>query len=510
MAGEWFAEGFDQAGHQAAARGPEALGRTGPRTDVPGRGGGGAAARKRRVAWLATALSLGFVLLGTGAVFAGAASVSGEKPVPPAPVPSVTQAPPRAVPTAIPAPAIVHTCSVADRAADARLGDLHGYVMDAGSGEVLFDQQGSVPAAPAGVLKVLTAAAALEALGPDFRLTTRVVEGVAPGSIVLVGGGDATLSRLPAGQASFYPSAPKIGDLAAQTIQAWSAAHPDVQIDKVILDATYWDPADRWEPSWDRSAISGGYQAEVTALQVDGDRNDPRVGRSPRSTDPVGRAGDAFMAALRFADTASVIADEVTIDTGSATGSTAELASVSSQPVRKLVPQMLELNDNTLAEMLARVVSKAQGLDGSSGSLSNAIPGALTGLGLDGHDLVVRDGSGLSDRNAVRPEYVAKLMAAAMKGEGSLEILYDALSVAGSGAMADRFSGDNAIARGNVTAQPGSIDSARTLAGIVSAEDGSALAFGFYAIGEVESDAEPAIDTLTTAVFRCGDNLASF
>ena len=36
------------------------------------------------------------------------------------------------------------------------------------------------------------------------------------------------------------------------------------------------------------------------------------------------------------------------------------------------------------------------------------------------------------------------------------------------------------------------------------------FAFAFYAIGEgIGSDARAALDTLTTAVYKCGDNLSN-
>lgn len=64
---------------------------------------------------------------------------------------------------------------------------------------------------------MLTAAAALAVLGADFRASTRVVAGAEPGTIVLVGGGDLTLSRLPSGQEPVYTGAAHLDDLAAKT-----------------------------------------------------------------------------------------------------------------------------------------------------------------------------------------------------------------------------------------------------------------------------------------------------
>ncbi|WP_345714084.1 D-alanyl-D-alanine carboxypeptidase, partial [Kineococcus glutinatus] len=67
-------------------------------------------------------------------------------------------------------------------------------VVDATTGEALLDVGAGAARVPASTAKVLTAAAALRALGPQNRLRTRVVTGTAPGEVVLVGAGDVLLA----------------------------------------------------------------------------------------------------------------------------------------------------------------------------------------------------------------------------------------------------------------------------------------------------------------------------
>jgi D-alanyl-D-alanine carboxypeptidase/D-alanyl-D-alanine-endopeptidase (penicillin-binding protein 4) len=318
---------------------------------------------------------------------------------------------------------------------------------------------------------------------------------------VLVGGGDATISALPVGSESFYKGAPKMIDLATQVM----AARGGEPVTEVVLDASYWNSADRWDPAWKRTEQTIGYHSEVTALQVDGDRADPTKSTSPRSTDPIGRAGAAFIAALAEAGNTG----DVAVTEGTAV-STTVLGEVKSQPLSVLINQMLLVSDNTLAEMIARVTSKASGLDGSAASLQQAIPSALTIYGVDVAGIVIKDGSGLSEFNSVPPSYVAQLMIKVLQGGQNLNFVYAGLPVAGkSGSLASRFSGANAIARGAVVAKTGWIDTAYSLAGIVTAADTTPLTFAFYAIGDVSNDAKEALDTLTTAVFSCGDNLSN-
>lgn len=461
-------------------------------------GGIGALIRKHPTAWLASALAVAFLLLGTAAVFAGVAAGSSGAGVPEA---SQSAAPPRPQPSAFPLASRLRTCSVTGAAANPALGSLAGSVVNANTGEVLLDRGGTTPQRTASVLKVLTAAAAVLVLGPDAQLSTRVIDGSSPGTIVLVGGGDPTLATT---SNSYYQGAPLIADLAEAAIDRYEQLHPGVPITSIVLDATMWSTGDAWDPNWPASERTQGYQAYVTALMVDGDRADPTEAVSPRSTDPVTRAGQAFAAAADLED--------VSFSTGSAVGSTV-LAEVKSQPVRVLLDQMLKDSDNTLAENLARVVSKTAGLSGAAASLQQAITGALNRTELPATTgSVIKDGSGLSDANAVSPQYVAELMVAIRANALGLKVVYDTLPVAGqSGDLADRFTGANAVAAGRVVAKPGWIDSQRSLAGIMDAADGTPLAFAFYAINTdgIPYEARAALDDLTTAVFNCGDNLSN-
>lgn len=455
-------------------------------------------------AWMFSALAVIFLLMGTGAVFAGVAVGSGEAvaAVPTSQAP--TQEPPRPVPTTLVAAAPLRTCSIAALTQDPRLLQFAGSVMNASSGEVLFDRSATVGAPPASVLKVLTAAAALATIGPDFQMSTRVFEGSAPGSVVLVGGGDPTLSALPPGVESFYKGAPKMADLASQTLAKWNETHgADDPITSVILDAGYWNPVDKWDPSWERSEQTEGYHSEVTALMVDGDRANAQKSTSPRGNDPIAKAGNAFVSALG-------LGHPVGISTGSALAGKPLLAEVKSQPIKVLLAQMLPSSDNTLGEMIARVVSKETNGGGSAASLGTIIPGALARYGLDTTGVSIRDGSGLSADNLIPPLFVAQLMVKVLGGEQGLNVLYDALPVAGkSGTLASRFSGANSIARGAVNAKTGWIKSSRTLAGVIHAADGTPLTFAFYALGPVKADAMVALDTVTTGAYTCGNNLSN-
>ncbi|MET3636864.1 D-alanyl-D-alanine carboxypeptidase/D-alanyl-D-alanine endopeptidase [Curtobacterium oceanosedimentum] len=486
---------------------------------VPARLRGAASSLRRSVArrpvpWIAGGL-VGVLVLGSGASFAVAAATmpshpsaatasattaaqSGTPRASATPTATPT-ADARAVPEAPAGPTALRTCTIDAAASAAGLGSFEGFVMDAASGETLFSRNGEEAAQTGSVMKTLTSATALAVLGGDHRIPTTVTrEG--DGTVALVGHGDATLS---AGNGTVYPGAPTLAQLAQQV----KAALGDAPVTTIVADDSYWDDADAWDPTWPESERTIGYQPRVTALMVDGDRANPAAATSPRSTDPVGRAGAAFRTALANAGVVGAGSAQVV---QRATTSTDQIASVSSQPVSTLIGQMIPNSDNTLAEMLARVSSKESGAGGSAASLTGVYQKALAGYGVDPTGITIKDGSGESAANAVSPSFVAHLMVAVAAGEKGLGVLSESLPVAGvSGTLASRFTGDNAVARGKVHAKTGWIDSANTLGGYIDAADGRRLTFAFYAIGSSRAAALPALDAVTAATFRCGGNLTS-
>ena len=418
------------------------------------------------------------------------------------PTPTSTQADPSQSQSASPSASASsgRMCSVAEQAADPLLGSMQAVVMNANTDEVLLDRGATTPAATASALKVLTAAAALATLGPNYRVDTRVYsDPTNPGVVYLVGGGDPTLSRTAPGTQSVYKDAPKLSSLASSV----NSRLAGTQIKQIVVDASLF-AGSTWEPTWERSEQTQGYMSEVSALQVDGDRDNPSQETSKRSTTPAKRAGAWFKKAL------GSIAATATVVEGKTPASATEVAKVQSAPISNWITHMLLVSDNTQAEALARLVSLDQGYDGSFGSIDAAIKKALAVTGVDSTGLVLKDGSGLSAMNAVPPIYFAKLFKVIMAGQHDFNWVMQGLPVAGeSGSLADRFKGDYVDADGKIAAKTGWIKHGYTLAGVISAKDGTKLTFAIYALGNVTDKAKLAIDALATGFYRCGDQLSN-
>ncbi|HEX8864816.1 MAG TPA: D-alanyl-D-alanine carboxypeptidase, partial [Lentzea sp.] len=146
--------------------------------------------------------------------FGGPAAVETKPPAAPAQVQPLVKAVTAGAPA--PTPGGVKS-ALTGPAGNASLGTLTGSVVDPASGAALWQQGDTTAATPASSLKILTAAAALLSLDKTEQLSTKVVQGAEPGTVVIVGGGDPTISGTPG--SSVYPGAATLDDLVNQVKQ---------------------------------------------------------------------------------------------------------------------------------------------------------------------------------------------------------------------------------------------------------------------------------------------------
>ncbi len=433
----------------------------------------------------------GVVLAGRGdGVDRAAPAVSAS----PTPSPLVTPSPVLAVPPAgVPPTAAGVARTLAGPLADDRLGArVSATVLDAGTGQVLLDRGAATSVTPASTAKLATSVALLSVADPDQRLTTRVVAGARPGDLVLVGGGDATLSAAPAGRPTVYEGAARMTTLAALAKRA--GAGP---VRRVVVDSSLFaGPA--LAPSWNPADVGGGYIAPITATMVDAGRQD---GLRARSGAPDLEAGRALAAALG--------APKVPVIRGRAPAGATTLAEVDSLPVPRLIEQMLLASDNVLAEVLARQVAIAEGQPASFAGAAAATRQVLARLGMPAGDRLL-DGSGLSGQDRVTPALLAGLLrAAADADEPRLHALVPGLPVSGYlGTLDERYrTGPAAVAAGQVRAKTGTLDGVSSLAGLVRGRDGRLLVFAVVAdrvrVGGT-LPAEAALDEVAAALTTCG------
>jgi serine-type D-Ala-D-Ala carboxypeptidase/endopeptidase (penicillin-binding protein 4) len=372
-------------------------------------------------------------------------------------------------------------------------------VADAATGQLLFDHLGADVEVPASTAKLAVAVAALQVLGPDDRLKTRVVAGPSPGAIVLVGGGDPTLAG-PAAIGPFspgYPAPASLTDLATQTaaqLHAQGITSVSLGYDASLFGGPQM--AVGWKPLY----YTEGDVAPVTALEVDEGRAD--LAKPARSADPAGVAAQQFAALLTAHGLTVGDPESVRARAGAPT-----IASVLSPPVSALVQRMLGRSDNDLAEALSRRVALAVGGQPTFAGGVRAVKSALLGLGVTGFAMV--DASGLSPSDRVTPTALVQVLRLVVApGHPQLAAILDGLPVAGfSGTLGARFTGSAAAGAGVVRAKTGTLNGVAALAGYLVDTAGDTLVFAALANGVKPTAAaitDAALDRIAAGLASCG------
>jgi serine-type D-Ala-D-Ala carboxypeptidase/endopeptidase (penicillin-binding protein 4) len=376
-------------------------------------------------------------------------------------------------------------------------------VIDVRTGQPLFSTGATALVPPASTAKLLTAAAALSALGPAAVLTTSVLPGATPAQIVLVGGGDPTLAGAAPDPAGTYPVAASLAGLAKATAKALAGRSVTVQYDESLYSGP--TAADGWKPSY----FTAGNVSPVSSLEVDEGRSPPvGNGAAPlsRSADPAKAAAQEF-ATLLSHDGVKVTG---TVGPGVAAAGAKALAKVTSAPISALVERMLRISDNDLAESLARQVALKKHLPATFAGAAAAVAQVDAKLGVDASTLHMVDGSGLSTSDTLQAADLVDLVrAAALPAHPELRGLLAGLPVAGFlGTLSTRFvTSATSAGIGVVRAKTGTLTHVSSLAGVVVDADGRQLAFAIVA-GHVPSlsplDAEAALDRVAATLAACG------
>ncbi|WP_225097223.1 D-alanyl-D-alanine carboxypeptidase/D-alanyl-D-alanine-endopeptidase [Streptomyces sp. CoH27] len=392
------------------------------------------------------------------------------------------------------------------------LGDGHAAaVVDLTTGKRLYGSDDGEALTPASTTKIATAVAALSALGPDHRFTTRAALEPGTGDLVLVGGGDPTLTaHKEAGGTSRASEVERGGEaerggetesggswaslrqLAADTAQALTKRG----IHKVTLsyDATLFTG-----PAVHPIGVNDNL-APVSALTADEGRTDDSTsGPAPRVSDPAADAAGKFAAFLKSAGITTTPPGPAKASTRAQT-----LATVSSPPLSDVVERMLTNSDNDIAETLARQTALTSGQPGSFDGGARAISARLTKLGLPMAGASFHDGSGLDRADRLTADLLTGLLVTAGDpGRPGLRPVLTGLPIAGfTGTLTSRYSNG---AAGVVRAKTGTLTGVNALAGTVVDADGRPLAFAFLASGTTDpQEAQAALDRAATALAGCG------
>jgi D-alanyl-D-alanine carboxypeptidase/D-alanyl-D-alanine-endopeptidase (penicillin-binding protein 4) len=131
-------------------------------------------------------------------------------------------------------------------------------IVKADSGEVVYSHNAKEAMVPASNMKIITSAAALKYLGPDYEFKTKV--GLCGDTLVIIGGGDPLLGDEVTD--AKYQREPGwiFKDIAAALKQNNITAIKDIVVDGSIFDD------ERVHPSWPKKELNQWYACEVSGL----------------------------------------------------------------------------------------------------------------------------------------------------------------------------------------------------------------------------------------------------
>lgn len=319
------------------------------------------------------------------------------------------------------------------------------YVFDLQTGRHVLGRNGTRSFAPASNQKLGVALAALQRLGPGYRIRTRVIPdgtlngATLRGKLVLKGFGDPSLSLSDLRRLA--------NAVRAQGIRRVSG--------RIVGDERYFDKqrvARGWRSSW--------YKIEsppLSALVV------ARARVNGRTVDnPALAAARAFRTALK---TAGVSVGGRAI-VGRAPAGAAPLASVRSRTIAKLVRTMNKMSDNFYAEMLVKHMGAR--LRGSGTTLAGCIVvrRVYKSRGVPLAGVRIADGSGLSTYDRLTARALGAILLSAWRDTDVRGPFYASLPIAGvDGTLEDRMR--RPPARGRVRAKTGTTSNASSLSGYV-------------------------------------------
>ncbi len=370
-------------------------------------------------------------------------------------------------------------------------------IVDADSGSVIVDAKSDVARTPASTVKLLVAAAALMGPGATTTLDTTVVQDN-PGEITLVGGGDMMLAA-GKGDPAYVNGRAGLADLAEQVAKELLLKGQS-QITLFVDESMFTGP--KLPEAVDPTDIADGYLAPVTPLAVDVGLQENADIFSPRHAEPALAAAKYFVKAL------DELGVEVTADpTFKAAGpDAAVLGTVSSAPLGEIVQYVLQTSDNTISELLGRLVAIDAGLPGSVDGARAAVVASVKKMGVDTEKVRLADTSGLGDGSKIPPQALVQLLENMI--DPTAPLLRDGaigLPIAGlTGTLYERY-GSSPV-RGLVRAKTGSLPGVTSLAGTVVTTDGRMLLFAVM-LNKVPAghawDARALTDRYISAIATC-------
>lgn len=426
-------------------------------------------------------------------------------------------------------------------------------------GQVLYERNSEKVFIPASGFKLLVSAAALDLLGPEYRMRTslyvsgkRTSNGILKGDIILVGGGDPVFKH-----EHLQAMAAKIEALGIRVVEG-DVVGDDTRFDDVRLG---------WGWAWDDESYY--YAAQVSALNLNGNvvavwvrpgkragdpasvRVTPATGymtvRSDCRTSAPGSSKSVFVERIHGTNTIRVTG---TVPLGYKPKSAEELIAVEDptlftcrtlvemlqrdgvevkgRPVRGRKPDDAELvaahdsppmseilalmnkpSDNLIAECLLKTLGAQIKGQGTAVAGEEVELEFLKKIGADLTAVSITDGSGLSRVDYISPENLVAVLKYMHRHKHS-KVFLDSLPTAGvDGTLRNRMRGT--AAQGNARAKTGYVSRVSTISGYVTTKAGEPLVFSIMMNNHLcrNTEAKALQDKIIKALADLGDRQAA-
>lgn len=340
--------------------------------------------------------------------------------------------------------------------------------LDAAGPTEILSYKAELPRRPASTMKVVTASAALIALGPDHRYETRLYASPSVAyagdtlltHLYLKGYGDPTLGTPAYVRRYLGGSGTNVNRLAAP----FRVSDVRKLRGRIVVDEGYFDSRRR-VTSW--PARYNDESPPLSAVNVNqgylGDRQGKYVRRPPLA------AGVQLREALKRMG----VTHTGRVTTGRVPADARPITTLRSPRLRTIVRRMLVPSDNYIAETMVKGTGAIVRNEGSTAAGTAAAAGLL-GQFLTPADVLV-DGSGLDRGNRLSPRTLVSVLTAANNNANWGAALIDGLPRGGEGTLRRRFL--TAGLRGRVRAKTGYINETTTLAGYVDSPSGVRYAY---------------------------------
>lgn len=324
--------------------------------------------------------------------------------------------------------------------------------------DVVMEHNAALPLIPASNVKIITAAVALEVLGPGHTFITTVVgptpvDGVIDGDVYVVGGGDPVLSERWYTEAAAGRKRPPFNvtdvNLLADALVAVGVTRITGQ---VIGDGSRYDD-ERFPPGWSDDIIATPDGAPVGGLVI----NDSYTSSGSRGSEPTASAAATFVTLL--AERGIQVGGKS--GTGVAPQGVAVLASLTSAPLTLILQEMLTTSDNLTAEMLVKEIGFVGAQQGTRSAGLAVFLERLAEWGVVTAGVSFTDGSGLSRDN----QLTCSTLAAVLIRGSAADPVGSGLARGGQegSTLVDSFTGDGLV--GVLQGKTGTLSQVKSLSG---------------------------------------------